>query len=272
VVITNIGRAHLERFGSREGVLRAKSELMASLRPGGVAVLPADDVFFARLVKAARGARVVSFGHAPGADYRVESSREIDAGRQELVVAGERFALARPGRGNAANAAAALAVACELGADRRNAAAALSRCSYTGGRSDWTMLGPYFILDDTYNANPDSMAQALELLAARPGRRIAVLGDMLELGTDAAELHAEVGRQAAAAGVALFLGLGPQMVHAVRAAQAAGLGDRARHCDDVDTLVAALHAALTPGDAVLVKGSRGSRMERVVAALAAEVA
>jgi UDP-N-acetylmuramoyl-tripeptide--D-alanyl-D-alanine ligase len=273
VVITNIGRAHLEKFGSQDGVLRAKSELFAALRPDGCAVLPADDGYFKQLVeRVPRGVRIASFGHAPESEYRVDSARPVDAASQTVVVRGVRFVLARPGRHNAANAAAALAVAVELGADLRAAAAGLASCRFTGGRSAWMRLGAFEVLDDTYNANPDSMARALDLLDACPGRRIAVLGDMLELGGAADALHAELGRAVAAAGVDLFLGLGAAMEHAVHAARDGGLGDRARHFESLESLVAALRAALRPGDAVLVKGSRGSRMERVVAALAAEVA
>jgi UDP-N-acetylmuramoyl-tripeptide--D-alanyl-D-alanine ligase len=271
-VITNIGRAHLERFGSTAGVLRAKSEILAGLRPGGVAVLNADDACFAELVGRAGGARVASFGFAPQADYRIESARPLDTGSQELVVRGVRCVLQRPGRGNAQNAAAALAVAAELGADLQAAAAALAACAFTAQRSAWKQVGDVLVLDDSYNANPDSMAQALELLAARPERRIAVLGDMLELGAETPALHAQLGGRVAAAGVGGFLGFGPAMQHAVRAAAAAGLGARAAHFDDLEALVAALRALLRPGDAVLVKGSRGCRMERVVAALGMGVA
>jgi UDP-N-acetylmuramoyl-tripeptide--D-alanyl-D-alanine ligase len=268
VVITNIGRAHLERFGSEDGVRRAKSELLAALRPAGRAILNADDASFDALAARAGRDRVTSFGFAPAADFRIESAAPLDAARQLLVVRGVQITLARPGRGNARNAAAALAVAGTLGRDLAAAAAALERCSYTGGRSDWQRLGDVDVLDDTYNANPDSMAQALELLVLRPGRRLAVLGDMLELGPEADRLHAVLGRQVAAAGIEHFLALGPHMAHAVQSAGAAGMGDRARHFATHADLVAALRALLRPGDGVLVKGSRGSRMERVVAALA----
>ena len=272
VVITNIGRAHLEKFGSQDGVLRAKSELFVGLRPDGIAVLPFDDPYFEQLVaRVPRQARTVSFGFGPRADFRIESCKPLDAGSQEVVLRGVRFVVARPGRHNAADAAAALAVATLLGADLGRAAAALAGCTFTAGRSAWVRIGPFEVLDDSYNANPDSMAQALDLLAARPGKRIAVLGDMLELGIQSEALHAEVGRRAAVAGIDLLLGLGDRMRHAVRAARDAGLGDRACHFDTLEALVAALQAELRPGDAVLVKGSRGSRMERVVAALAAEV-
>jgi UDP-N-acetylmuramoyl-tripeptide--D-alanyl-D-alanine ligase len=270
VVITNIGRAHLETLGSQDGVARAKAELLVGLRSPGIAVLNADDAYFDRLVARAGAARIVSFGFAPHADYRVESQRALEGGRQELVVHGARFVLERPGRGNAANAAAALAVATELGADLGTAAAAIGQCEYTGQRSAWSHWGGVDVLDDTYNANPDSMALAIELLAARRGRRIAVLGDMLELGPDSARLHAEVGAQVAAAGIEHLFGLGAGMAHAVERARRAGVA--ARHFTDHAPLIEALQSLVTAGDAVLVKGSRGSRMEHIVAAFKAGVA
>src|SRR5262249_10701738 len=137
-------------------------------------------------------------------------------------------------------------------------------------RSAWSHRGGVDVLDDTYNANPDSMALAIELLAARRGRRVAVLGDMLELGPDSAALHAEVGAQVAAAGIEHFFRLGAGLVHAVGRAGRAGVA--ARHFADHAALIEALQALVTPGDAVLVKGSRGSHMEHIVAALAAGVA
>ncbi len=270
-VVTNIGRAHLERFGSEAGVLRAKSEILNGLIPAGHAVLNADDPKFPELTARAGGGRTISFGFAAGADYRIESQRTQGAEAQEIIVRGVRCIVPRPGRGNALNAAAALAVAGTLRGDLQAAAAAIANCRFTAQRSAWTRAGDWMVLDDTYNANPDSMAQALDMLAAQPGRHIAVLGDMLELGTNAAALHAEVGRRAATSGIEHLLVVGPDMAHAATAAAAAGLGARARHFGDLESLVIALHALLRPGDAVLVKGSRGSRMERVVAALTAGV-
>ncbi len=272
VLITNIGRAHLEKFGSQDGVARAKSELLAALRPAGIALLNADDPYYPMLVERAGAQRVVSFGFDPGARYRIESARGLEAGRQELQMRGVKFVLQRPGRGNATNAAAALALAVEWGADLAAAADALSHAVFTGQRSQWTRLGDIDVLDDTYNANPDSMALAVESLGGSAARRIAVLGDMLELGTDAAALHAELGARVAAAKIEYLFGFGPLMAHAVEAAARAGLGARARHFATHDALVEALQALVRPRDAVLVKGSRGSHMERVVAALSAGVA
>jgi UDP-N-acetylmuramoyl-tripeptide--D-alanyl-D-alanine ligase len=271
-VITNIGRAHLERFGSLGGVRRAKSEIFAGLRPGGTALLNADDPSTPELAARAGGARTRRFGFAPDADYPVVVMRDDGPDGQTLAVRGTRFRLQRSGRGNALDAAAAFAVACELGGEPAAVAAGLESCTFTAQRSTWLRRGDVVVLDDSYNANPDSMLQALAQLASHAGRRIAVLGDMLELGAEAAALHAELGERVAAAGVHLLFGLGPHMRHAVAAAARSGLGDRARHYEEIGALVEALRAGLRPGDAVLVKGSRGSRMERVVESLGAEVA
>ena len=271
-VITNIGHAHLERFGSLQGVLRAKSEIFAGLRRTGVAVLNADDPLLPELERAAGSARKVTFGVAAHADYRIEAVRAEGADTQVLQLNGISVRLARPGRGNANNAAAAFAVACELGCDPARAANAIATCVFTKQRSSWTRCGQVSVLDDSYNANPDSMAQALEVLAARSGRRIAVLGDMGELGPGSAELHAELGRRVAEAGIDALLATGALMLHAVLAAAQAGLGGAARHHADFAALVEDLRATLRPGDAVLVKGSRSARMERVLDALRIGVA
>ncbi len=271
-VITNIGHAHLEHFGSLQGVLRAKSEIFAGLRPSGVAVLNADDPRFSELERMASPARRVTFGVAAHADYRIESAHADDAEHQVLQLNGISVRLARPGRGNANNAAAAFAVACELGCDPALVARAIETCVFTKQRSSWTHVGHVRVLDDSYNANPDSMAQALEVLATSPGRRIAVLGDMGELGSTSAALHAELGRRVAQAGIDLLLATGVEMSHAVQAAARAGLGDAARHHAEFTALVEDLRVTLRPGDAVLVKGSRSARMERVLDALRIGVA
>jgi hypothetical protein len=177
------------------------------------------------LAEAALGARIASFGFAPSATYRIEAARSLDAGTQELTMRGIRFHLPRPGRANAQNAAAALAVAAESGGDLARAAAALAGAIFTGQRSAWVRLGGVDVLDDTYNANPDSMAQAVELLAARPGRRIAVLGDMLELGSESAALHAGLGTQVAQAGIDLVVRL--RAGHGARGAPRATGAERA---------------------------------------------
>lgn len=269
-VITNIGRAHLEHFGSEDGVARAKSEVFEGLRQDGLAVVNADDPRTSQLREALGDRRCVQFGFSPQADYRIESSRATPEGGQRLSINGQTLELARGGSGNARNTAAAFAVACELGADAAGVARALEQTQFTGQRSLWVTLGEVIVLDDTYNANPDSMLEALSLLQSRPERRIAVLGEMLELGEQACELHEGLGRGARDADIAVLLGYGEQMVHAVRAAAAAGV-PQARHFTSMPQLLEYLQDQLQPGDAVLVKGSRGCRMERVVEALKAEV-
>lgn len=269
-LITNIGRAHLERFGDVDGVERAKSEIFEGLRSDGVAVLNADDPRTRTLRTKLSGQQVVSFGFSPEADVRIERAEDLADGGQDLHISGCSLHLERAGAGNARNAAAALAVARSLGADVAAAATALESTTFTGQRTVWVRLGDLRVLDDTYNANPDSMREALALLEARSERRVAVLGEMLELGTAVRELHEGIGERAVEAGVALLLGYGEHMRHTVRAALAAGVPE-ARHFDSMTELLDTLQECLRPGDAVLVKGSRGCRMERVVEALRAEV-
>ena len=271
-MITNVGRAHLERFGSLDGVLRAKSELFRGLEPDGIAVLNADDAYLAaQRAAAAHCARTVTFGFAPSSDYRIETIESDGPEGQTLFVNGTRLSTSRPGAANARNVAAAFAVARELGAEKDAVAQAVAACRFTQQRSAWQRVGDVWVLDDSYNANPDSMLQAVALLRTHEGRRIAVLGDMLELGDAAATLHAELGAHLATSGVALLFASGDAMRHAVCAARDAGMADAAQHFASFEALVEALRGALRPGDAVLVKGSRGSRMERVVSALHTEV-
>jgi UDP-N-acetylmuramoyl-tripeptide--D-alanyl-D-alanine ligase len=269
-LITNIGRAHLERFGDIDGVTRAKSEIFEGLPPDGLAVLNADDPRTPELQMKLAGHPVVRFGFNADADVRIEMAQDAADGGQVLQISGHRLRLARAGAGNARNAAAAWAVACSQGADAASVARALENTSFTAQRTVWVTLGDLHVLDDTYNANPDSMREALALLQARPERRIAVLGDMLELGNAVRELHESIGVRAHEAGVALLLGYGEHMRHTVRAALDAGV-PQASHFDSMSALLRFLHDSLQPGDAVLVKGSRGCRMERVVEALRAEV-
>ena len=260
----------MQRFGSEEGVARAKAEVFEGLPEDGLAVLNADDPRTVQLLEQLGKRRFVQFGCAPAADYRIEAASDTPDGGQRLTVNGQSFELARAGSGNAHNAAAAFAVACEFGADAAVVARALEKTQFTGQRSLWVSLGDVVVLDDTYNANPDSMLEALSLLQARPERHIAVLGEMLELGEHVQELHESLGRSARDADVAVLLGYGEQMQHAVRAAQAAGVPE-ARHFASMPQLLHYLQDQLCRGDAVLVKGSRGCRMERVVEALRAEV-
>ena len=272
-VITNIGRAHLERFGSAAGVQRAKAEILHGLSPAGHAVLNADDPTFPALSAQAGAARVVGFGFASSADFRIESQRVLGPDSQEIIVRGVHCTVPRPGARQCLECGGGLG-------GRRNAAARRLAASRRRDRD-----GAVHRATQRLDARRRHLGTGRHLQrqsgfdgasarhvggAAGTSSRIAVLGDMLELGPDAAALHAEVGRRAAASHVAHLLVLGPGMAHAAAAASEV-IGSRARHFTDLEALLVELQALLRPGDAVLVKGSRGSRMERVVAALAAGV-
>ncbi len=272
-LITNAGPAHLEGFGSVEGVAHAKGEIFEGLVAGGTAVINADDPYadlWRRL--AGRGRRILSFGLGPDADVRAEAvTVQPDASSAFTLVTPQGsvpVTLPLPGRHNVLNAAAAAAAALAAGA--RPAAV---RCALAGVRGAPRRLqvragrGGARILDDTYNANPGSLAAALDTLQALPGVHWLALGDMGELGPGAAALHAEVGRRARAAGVERLYAVGELSRGAARA-----FGAGAQVFADADALAAALGEALRPGVTVLVKGSRFMAMERVVEALAAEAA
>ena len=292
-VVTNVGPAHLEGFGSLEGVARAKSELYEALGPDGCAVVNADDAFVATFREAAGSRRRREFGLAAGAHVRAvaDAAGEApgDAGSREpapfvVETLGERvtvpFALA--GAHNRANALAAIAAAQSLDVQMATVVTALGRVEAVPGRLRTVpSRSGATLIDDSYNANPASARAALDVLAARGGHRHLVLGDMAELGDEAEALHAALAEDAHAAGIDGLWTLGPLAGAAGRTWHrlaggklTAGRGGAARdargaHFADADALVAALEPHLDAGCTVLVKGSRGSRMERVVDALAA---
>jgi len=264
-VVTQAGDAHLEGFGSREGVARGKGELFACLGHG-VAVINADDAYAPLWRDLARHASVLTFGFGEDADVRALQLQPDATGTQfELRAPNGRqsVCLPLPGRHNVANALAAAACGVALSLDLAQIAEGLARVDAPSGRLSWkTTPQGARLLDDSYNANPSSLRAGLELLAAMPGQRWAILGGMAELGPAAADLHAEAGRIARQLGIDRLLTLGPL---ARAAAEAFGAGAEA--FDEVEALVAAANKQLNGETVVLVKGSRSSRMERVVAAL-----
>lgn len=265
-VVTQAGDAHLEGFGSRDGVARGKGELFAGL-DGGVAVINADDVYAPLWRQLASRASVLSFGLGSGVDV---TARQIQSEPFENNV-GSRFVLhtptgsasvrlPMPGRHNVMNALAAAACGIALGMDADTIAEGLARVEGAQGRLSWriTPQGAR-LLDDSYNANPTSLRAGMELLASLPGRRWLVLGGMAELGEDAPNLHYQAGQTAKSLGIDGVFALGPLAAEAAR-----GFGPGAQAFDDVETLVAALRPQLGSDAVVLVKGSRSARMERVV--------
>lgn len=267
-VITQAGDAHLEGFGSREGVARAKAELFAGLGAGGIAVINADDTYAPLWRSLARGQQI-SFGIERVADVRATHLRATPSGsrfRLSLPDGEAQVELPLPGRHNVMNALAAAACGVALGMDAEQIAAGLARVEAAQGRVAWkTTLQGARLIDDSYNANPTSMQAGLELLALQPGTRWAVLGGMAELGEGSATMHEWCGAQARSLGIERLCVLGEAGAHYAR-----GFGDRAERFETAEQLSQALAAQLAPGMTVLVKGSRSARMEKVVAALCGE--
>jgi UDP-N-acetylmuramoyl-tripeptide--D-alanyl-D-alanine ligase len=275
-VVTTVAAVHTEFLGSLDGVREEKAGLVRALPADGVAVLNADDPRVAGMAGETR-ARVVTYGRAVTAHVRAVGDVLDDEEGLTLTLetGGERrpVTLALAGRHNIGNVLAAAAVGVALGFPLEEIVVGLAGVRPVAGRCVWRRAGDVTILDDTYNASPVSMRAALDTVAThRRGRRvIVVLGDMLELGAIGDEAHREVGRQVAALPADELIGVGRAMTLAVEAARAAGLAE-ARHLTTFEDTVAHLLKRLTAGDLVLVKGSRGMRMERVVDALVARLA
>jgi UDP-N-acetylmuramoyl-tripeptide--D-alanyl-D-alanine ligase len=279
-VVTNVAGAHLERLGSIDEVARAKGEIFHGLAPDGTAVFPADDVRIeseaAHLPEQRKKRFAMAGPHPMQAHVRVlefvpagqkGSVMRVSVGSTPLVL---RLPLA--GEHNARNAAAALAVVSALALPLSAAAQALEATVLPPHRSSLHMFAGRLVMDDCYNANPASMLAALRTVAAwagSSGRAYAVLGDMLELGPDTASQHGDVGREAARLGFAGLAAVGELASHIAVGARTAGMaGDRIVTSMDPDVAAAKVVEWSKPGDWVLVKASRGMRLERVMEALA----
>jgi len=272
-LVNNIAPAHLERMGSLLGVADTKAAIYDALPADGVAVINADDAFAPYFAERAHGRRLIRFGIEASADIRARDIRVDADGMRFVLVAPEGEAevtLALPGRHNVRNALAAAALALGAGASFDAVVAGLEAARPVAGRLLRHVLGNgATLIDDSYNANPGSLNAAIDLLststqAEGQGDAWLVLGDMRELGADAQALHAEAGRRAKAAGVARMYALGELSAHAAQA-----FGEGARTFDSHAALADALQRDLAAptGNAaptILVKGSRGSAMDRVV--------
>lgn len=271
-IIANAGAAHLEGFGSLEGVARGKGELIGALPAGGVAVLNADDRFFDFWCGLAGDRTVMSFGFSEAASIRADpesiAMRLGEAGFRtsfDLVYKGERFsmALALAGRHNVTNALAAAGAALILGLDMEQIRTGLARIAPVPGRLEPVRgLRGSLLINDAYNANPTSFGAALEVLTSLPGESWVALGAFGELGDTSSELHAGIGRQARSLGVKRLFTIGP---NADQAAEA--FGDGATHFETQEELIEDLGAGLSADVSILVKGSRSQKMDRVVEAL-----
>ncbi|MEC4891330.1 MAG: UDP-N-acetylmuramoyl-tripeptide--D-alanyl-D-alanine ligase [Nitrospira sp.] len=274
-IITNIGPDHLEFFGSMEGSAQAKAELLDLLPPDGAAVLNADDPYFDYLAARAQ-CRVVSFGYSPKADVQAvqEKSDGKDGTIFRLLLPGKvRHTIVRmkvQGSHNVTNALAAAAVGTVLGISGAVIAQGLSRFRPAAMRSQVVMSQGVKIINDCYNANPASMKAAVQLLAqSGAGRKtIAVLGDMLELGPNAGRMHQEVGAFIAQQGITQLVACGALGRGLAEGARRAGMSaDAVLEMPDAAAAAAAVTAMVAQGNVVLVKASRGMKMEQVVSAL-----
>ncbi|TAM10253.1 MAG: UDP-N-acetylmuramoyl-tripeptide--D-alanyl-D-alanine ligase [Nevskiaceae bacterium] len=265
-VVTLAGDAHLEGFGGRDGVAHGKGEMFTALGGRGTAVINADDHYAPLWRDMAGTSRILTFGlDVPASVTAREVELDASGCHFTLATATEeaRVALQLPGRHNVRNACAAAAAGLAAGLSLAAIARRLGTPRTVAGRGVWCAgLNGAQVSDDAYNANPTSMRAALEVLARRGGRRIAVFGDMGELGPDAEALHEQVGHVARALGIDTLCGVGPLSRATVR-----GFGTGGQHFADQGALLAAVAPLLAPNVSVLVKGSHSAHMERVVAAL-----
>jgi len=269
-LVTNAQREHLEFMGSVEEVAEENADVFRALRADGVAVINGDDAHADAFRRAADGRRIVEFALEHGA--AVSGRYTLRHLSSEIVLkcpSGEAQAvLAIPGLHNVRNALAAAACAYAAGLAPEAIGAGLTAFRpYAGRLQVKRATGGATVIDDTYNANPDSVRAAIDVLAAAHGATLLVLGDMGEVGDQGPDFHAEVGRYARERGVGALLALGESTAHSV-----AGYGEGARHYASVEDLIDALRRRLDPGATVLVKGSRFMRMERVVGALTGDSA
>jgi UDP-N-acetylmuramoyl-tripeptide--D-alanyl-D-alanine ligase len=279
-IVTAIAPVHLEFFDSLEAIADAKAEIFTGVEVGGAAIINRDSAHFERLARHAADdgiARVVSFGEHAGADARLLTyTLHAECSMVEADILGARvtYEIGAPGRHLVLNSLAVLAAACFVGADIAAAATALAQSKPAAGRGTRMTLalpdGAALLIDESYNANPTSMRAALALLGqasiAPNGRRIAVLGDMLELGPTGAELHRGLLAPIRQHGVDLVFCAGPLM-HALW--QALPSEVRGGYAESAGALEADVVAAVHGGDAVMIKGSLGSKMGPMVKALVA---
>ena len=269
-VITTIEAAHVGHLGSVEAIAREKAAIMSGLEPGGTGVLPADSPYLPLLRAKAGGARVLTFGVAPAADIRlVAAAVEADTTEIEARAGGIdlHLRLNAPGRHMAMNALAAMTAASALGIDAARAAASLDGFRPVAGRGAKRRIavrgGSATLIDESYNANTASVRAALAVLAIQPGcRRIAVFGDMLELGIHGPAEHAALLPDLAAADLVFTCGPLMRGLH-----EAIPSARRGAHAADSAALAPLVAEAARPGDIILVKGSLGSRMKLVVSEL-----
>jgi UDP-N-acetylmuramoyl-tripeptide--D-alanyl-D-alanine ligase len=275
-VITNVGAAHIENFpDGQTGIARAKYELVEALPASGVAFLNCDDRYVGQFGRDFAG-KAVYFGAGPCADPQITAIREPSVPEMaclqiDILSEGQPATMRLPllGRHNASNAVAAMAVAREAGVPLNDAIHALETLTPGDKRGEVLTIAGATIINDSYNSNPEALQSMIQALAARPAqRRILVAGEMLELGSHAQALHAVCGRAAAEAGIDIIVGVRGNAEYFVLAATDAGvIGVAAIFLPDAEAAGEWLKENLKLGDVVLIKGSRGVRLERAIEVL-----
>jgi UDP-N-acetylmuramoyl-tripeptide--D-alanyl-D-alanine ligase len=269
-IITNVGPTHLEFLGSVEGVAKAKGELLEYLDESSMTILNLDDLLLSKERVKVKG-RLLGFGIERNSQFRGEGLHLNQGRRGHFTLQGRFFQLSVPGRHNVYNALAAATAGVALGVPLENAAQALANFKPTKLRSQVLLQNGLQLINDSYNANPASMRAALDILEhidlPKGGRRIAVLGDMRELGDGTDQAHQDLGKEAAPKVDALFA-LGDHAHLVVDGAQSEDPSPPVSQAfTDSEKLITTLKNFITPGDTLLVKGSRGLAMEHIVEAL-----
>ena len=268
-LVNNAQRAHLQGMGSVNEVAREKGAIYDGLAADGMAVINADDAFASYWKAINAGRRTLTFGLSAGADVTAQCT--INGFGSDVALTSPQgdtnFRLQVPGQHNVRNALAAAAACLAAGISLAAVAEGLGGYTGTAGRLHLRKgAGDAVLIDDSYNANPDSMRAGIAVLAATPGRKILVIGDMGEIGEQSFQYHDEIGGYAKSEGVDFLFGLGEMSEVAAR-----NFGEGGYHFTRLDDLVAAVKAELNENTVVLVKGSRFMKMERVVDALAEKV-
>lgn len=260
-VVTNVGHAHVENFDSIEGVAAAKRELIESLPADGIAVLNADDPLVSRFRDLHSG-RTVTFGLGPGADFRADEVQLNDCG-VSFTVDGIHFGSSLLGRHSVSNILAGIAVASIYGIRPAQLRGAVKNLAASKMRGERLVHDGVTILNDCYNSNPDAARAMIDVLRETPAkRRIAVLGEMLELGRWSESLHRDVGSYVAKSGIDVLVGIRGEANHLVDAARQSGLAvDAAFFFPDPASAGEHLRRIARPGDVILFKGSRGTHVE-----------
>ena len=274
-IVTNVCEVHMELLGSIENIAKAKAELVEAIPAGGTVILNADDERVAAMRSlAGEGVRVLTYGIAAAADVRAEALRCTADGSQFMVTwANERhdYSIPLAGRHNVSNALAALAAGFVLGLTPQEMQTGLSHLSASKMRYEVYEVGAWRFINDAYNASPSSMRAAIETTATLyAGRKIAVLGDMLELGAAAEAAHRNIGKRVAELGFDALVTYGPQAQWMHEEAEAAGCA--AHHTETHEAAADVLRQLLADGDTVLFKGSRGMKMEGIIGLLTGEEA